>query len=228
MNSIDSAARLFFGPLVEKHWRFDQLMVVLAGNDLFKGGVFMAVLWWAWFRQHPARARTRHHLVATIVGCVVAVCAGRALALALGSHDGGAGFSAPGVGRINSFPSDHAVLFFALATGLWFVSRRLGMLAFGYSAVFIALPRMYLGYHSPTDILGGALIGIPIVLLANLYLPQRKRIQQLVAFSDAQPQYFYPLFFLVTYQVAELFESTRSIAGMLFKLIRRAVSPSLF
>ncbi len=220
MNSIDSAASLFFSPLVQRFWRFDQLMVLLAGNDLFKGAAFMAIVWWAWFRKDAAPARTRHHLVATIFSCGVAVVVGRALVLALSPHDGGSGST--GTGTINSFPSDHAVLFFALATGFCFVSMRLGILAFAYAAVFIALPRMYLGYHSPSDILGGALIGIAIVWLGNTFLPQRKSTEQIVALSHSHPQYLYPLFYLVTFQVAELFESSRSIMGLLFKLIKRA------
>ena len=201
-------------------------MVLLAGNDLFKGAVFMAIVWWAWFRKDAARLRTRHQLVATMFSCGVAIVVGRALVLTLSPHDGG--FGSTGPGKINSFPSDHAVLFFALATGFWFVSRRLGILAFAYAAVIVALPRVYLGYHSPSDILGGALIGISIVSLGNIYLPRRKSTREIVAFSHSKPQYFYPLFYLVSFQVAELFESSRSILGMLFKVIKRAFSAASF
>ena len=45
----------------------------------------------------------------------------------------------------SSFPSDHAVLFFALAAGLFLASRRVGSLALIYVSLVICLPRVYLG-----------------------------------------------------------------------------------
>jgi undecaprenyl-diphosphatase len=67
----------------------------------------------------------------------------------------------------NSFPSDHTVLFFALATGIFFASRRAGVFMFIYVSAFIFLPRLYLGIHYPTDVLSGALVGISAGWVAN-------------------------------------------------------------
>src|SRR5206468_704440 len=59
----------------------------------------------------------------------------------------------------NSFPSDHAMVWAALTTGVAAVSPLAGGLI-GIVAVFlICLPRVYLGLHYPTDILGGFAIG---------------------------------------------------------------------
>ena len=59
----------------------------------------------------------------------------------------------------SAFPSDHAVMYSALAVGLCFVSLRLGLFATVYVVCAICFPRAYLGYHYPTDLLVGAVIG---------------------------------------------------------------------
>jgi hypothetical protein len=56
----------------------------------------------------------------------------------------------------SSFPSDHACLFFALATGLCLISPVIGGLALLHASLIVSLPRIYLGLHYPTDVLAGA------------------------------------------------------------------------
>ena len=62
----------------------------------------------------------------------------------------------------SSFPSDHAILWMAIATGIFLVRRGIGVLAIMYTVLFICVPRAYLGYHYPTDLLVGAAVGIGI------------------------------------------------------------------
>jgi undecaprenyl-diphosphatase len=57
-----------------------------------------------------------------------------------------------------SFPSDHATLAFAVATGLFLVSKRVGVPAL-ILAGLIGLARVYAGEHYVSDVVGGALIG---------------------------------------------------------------------
>lgn len=58
-----------------------------------------------------------------------------------------------------SFPSGHSCASFAAAMALWgFVPRRYGVAALILAAL-IALSRIYVGVHYPTDILTGALFG---------------------------------------------------------------------
>ena len=59
----------------------------------------------------------------------------------------------------SSFPSDHAILFMALAVAIFLASRRFGWLALTYTTLCIIGPRVYLGWHWPTDVLAGALLG---------------------------------------------------------------------
>ena len=53
-----------------------------------------------------------------------------------------------------SFPSDHAVMAGAVAAGLWFVSRRLGIIA-AIAAVVMAFARVYIAAHYPQDVAAG-------------------------------------------------------------------------
>jgi undecaprenyl-diphosphatase len=62
----------------------------------------------------------------------------------------------------SSFPSDHAMLWMAVATGIFLVWRGIGVLAILYTVLFICVPRAYLGFHYPTDLLVGAAVGIGI------------------------------------------------------------------
>jgi undecaprenyl-diphosphatase len=57
-----------------------------------------------------------------------------------------------------SFPSDHATMAGAVAVGLWFVSRRLGIVA-TVAALLMAFTRVYIAAHYPADVAAGLLLG---------------------------------------------------------------------
>jgi len=63
-----------------------------------------------------------------------------------------------------SFPSDHATAAFAIAFAVYFFSRRAGIV-FLVGATAIALSRIFVGLHYPTDVLGGAAIGFGSALV---------------------------------------------------------------
>jgi undecaprenyl-diphosphatase len=109
----------------------------------------------------------------------------------------------------SSFPSDHAAVSFCVAAGLWIVSKRLGGWAMGY-ATLISLPRVYLGFHYPTDIIGGAFVGIGTAFLFRA-AALRSVARWVLNFLDRRPAYLYTFLFVFTFEIAEMFSSLQSI-----------------
>ena len=59
----------------------------------------------------------------------------------------------------SSFPSGHAAFYFAVSTVIYSYNKKAGFLFFLVSFL-ISISRVFIGIHWPSDILGGALIGI--------------------------------------------------------------------
>lgn len=81
-----------------------------------------------------------------------------------------------------SFPSGHAVFFFAIAASIYFYNRKWGII-FYIAAFLIGVARVIAGVHYPTDIVGGAFIGILCAYLiyflkVNLPNDKTKRNQE--------------------------------------------------
>jgi membrane-associated phospholipid phosphatase len=66
-----------------------------------------------------------------------------------------------------SFPSDHATLVGAVAVGLFFVDRWLGLAA-AIAAVVMAFTRVYVGAHYPGDVLAGLALGGVVAWLGHI------------------------------------------------------------
>jgi undecaprenyl-diphosphatase len=210
----------------------DSLLVFMAVCELLKGGVIVTFFWWAWFRKDRSE-RDRERMIAVLIGSLFAMALARVMALSLPFrvrplHNPELEITLPytmipdALEDWSAFPSDHAVLFFALSTGIWLISRKAGLLAVAYTTLAICFPRIYLGLHHPTDILAGAAIGIGITLLADRFLSRRPMVRSLLRISEEYPGLYYPLFFLFCYQVADLFIGSRDIlsyAGRWFRHI---------
>jgi len=72
-------------------------------------------------------------------------------------------------GDFKSFPSGHATIFFAIAMAIYFFNKKLGIIFF-ISAIIISIARIFVGIHWPSDIIGGAVIGIiSAVVISKLF-----------------------------------------------------------
>jgi len=231
MNPFDSSIITFLNSFARHSWAFDSFVYMLSGNDLLKGGVVVALIWWTWFRPNGHRDDTRQHLICAIFAGLLAVVIARGLAVMLPfryrpmtvaalhfQYPYGAGDA--GLIDWSSFPSDHAAVFFALATSILFVWRTAGILAISYVFLVISMPRLYLGFHYPTDILGGALIGIVLALMARAKLFCGWVGRFIMPWLNRSPGSFYAFLFILTFQIATLFQSVRWIARFLFSLLQ--------
>jgi len=75
-----------------------------------------------------------------------------------------------------SFPSGHAAFFFALSAVLFSVNRTWGWWFLGLS-LLNGIARVYAGVHWPSDILGGAVIGVFSYLFVD-YLMKRAKTRR--------------------------------------------------
>jgi len=204
----------------------DGIVVGIANTDLAGGGFLFVYLWWLWFLP-PRRDRDhRIEVVRIVIGLLLAVALARGLQLLLPMrlrplHEPSLSLvTAFGARRDvlehwSSFPSDHAVVFFALATAMALRSRWLGGLGLAVALVLACLPRVYLGYHYPSDILAGAALGALIIALA-LPLPLPPALMAaavgLLRGERRRPEFFYPVAILLTWELMTLFNEVR-LAG---------------
>ena len=217
MNNFDLSISSFINGFAHRSFRFDEFVVFVSRSNLLKGGVVIGLICWLWFQDGDIR-RKRETLLAAMLASFPALAIARVLSWVVFRprplNEARFLFRVPYGGTaaqwegISSFPSDHAVLFFALATGILFVSRRAGWFTFVYVSIAICLPRLFLGQHYTTDILAGAVIGISMVCLANLSAIQKALTRWPLQWLDARPGQFYCFSFILTYQMAELFNPT--------------------
>jgi undecaprenyl-diphosphatase len=232
MNAFDVTIIDFFNQFANRSMTFDSFLVFISHVDLLKGGVIMTLFWWAWFEHDQEKKENHEYLLSTAFISVISVFIARVLALGLPFRarplfTPELHFQLPYTMQPNdlegwsSFPSDHATLFFALATGLFFVSKKLGVFSFIYVFMVICLPRIYLGIHWPTDILAGCFLGVSLSCLGN-FTKIRSFISQIGLWwhnkypSYSYPSFIYPSLFLLTYQIATLFADTRYLISFVF------------
>ncbi len=222
MEHFDLFVMSWFNQFARVSHVFDALVNDLAYFNLLKGTPFVLALTWLWLSPGEARRRNREIVIATVLGAFVAILLGRLLASWLPMRlrpmsRTDIPFVVPysvhanGLRSWSAFPSDTAMLFSALATGLWFASWRLGLAMHLVGATVIGLPRLYIGLHHPTDLVAGAAIGIVIgVAVTN------ERVRSRVASLPLRLYQSYPtaasLVAMVTaLQMATMFDDVRAL-----------------
>lgn len=224
LTALDLPIIRFLNSFANVHGFVDWTLVFVSQNTLMKGGMFMLLTWWLWFRIVPNQRQLREKLIASSIAVVVAMATSRFLTWALPMrprpmHNQEFGLTMPQglnpetLEGMSSFPSDHAALFFTLAACLWFISHRLGIAAVVYTSLIIAFPRIYLGLHHPSDILAGACIGVIVAVAAHRSQLARQVSAPILRWTEAHPASFYAAFFLFTYQIADMFDATRALGS---------------
>jgi undecaprenyl-diphosphatase len=211
-------------------WIADRVISHLALN--FKWAVPLTIWWVLWFQPAENQLHRRRVLLVVILAVLLALVVNRAISVAMPYRV--RPMETPGIGyRLplfedgfryadfeawSSFPSDQATLFFAFATGFWFFSARLGLAMFAYSTM-IALSRVYLGTHFPSDVTVGALLGVAVQLGLNRdYV--RRNLTPVLALEKRKPAYFNAVLFFVLLEMGTGFMNVRDIGRSLLRLIR--------
>jgi membrane-associated phospholipid phosphatase len=229
MNGFDSAAIQLVNSVVGRCPELDRFVAFLTWQNILKGGVFAALIFWAWFSNRP---RAREVVIASLYGSVAAVAIARILAAVLPFRTRPLfnpalhvrtieGVNAGQLIRWSAFPSDHAALFLGLATGLGFISVPLGLASGLYATAIILFPRLYAGIHHATDLIAGGLLGVCLTLFACAQ-PLRDRLAKpLLELEKWKPALFYAAMFIVCFEIAELFEGVRNSAESAWKILAR-------
>jgi undecaprenyl-diphosphatase len=194
---------------------FDRALAVVCEWSFVRAAGLVAIVCWAWV---AVRERNHRRLILIgLVGLTIATALSKLIQMSLFVHlrpfreAVELGLILPSGlatnwGRGSSFPSDTATLYFALAMVVFSVSRRLGLGAFIWVAVLIAIPRVYLMVHHASDILGGAALGIGTVWAMQRYTFEWPIWDRILAFELRTPQVFYPVMFCYGYQVVDAFQ----------------------
>jgi undecaprenyl-diphosphatase len=122
-------------------------------------------------------------------------------------------------GRSNTFPSGHAAIFAVFIVGLMYVSRLAGAFCLVYSLIICSI-RLFFGIHYPTDILGGACIGVLTAYFARTRIVEYLLTRRVLTWSNRHPSSFYAGFFITTYIVATGFDRLKEITDPIRHLMK--------
>jgi membrane-associated phospholipid phosphatase len=232
MTHFDTWLIELMSPLILHSPRFDHIIETMVGMYLFKGLILTALLWWIWFRSErldgpdgaALRQRQCEIVVIAILSGFLALAAGRLLAHylpfrlrpmyepALRGYFPEANIDEPVLRTWSAFPSDHVMLWSAVATGIFLASRPVGIYALFHAIVLIGVPRILLGLHYPTDVLAGAVLGIGIASLMNVNAIRTRVAAPMLALARHWPGVFYGAALVLSFELATQFDELRVLA----------------
>ena len=224
MNSLDTSIQIFLTHAAVRSELFNHAIRTIAEFYLFRGVLPLAILYAIWFNPGVREQWRREMVVATIFSGLLALFFGRILAHYLPFrvrpvYDPGSHLTLPLAGTSeavlrtwSSFPSDHAMLWASIAMGIFLACRWAGLVAFLHFAIFICLPRVYLGLHYPTDVLAGALLGIVVTYVTTREKVRVRFAPTLVRLMDEFPAVSYAFAFVLFFELATMFDEPRQLA----------------
>lgn len=224
MNVFDLSIISFFNHFAYLSMFLNKLLFFLA-DSVLAWVLLISFLWWAWFRGDGQETSNRKHVLSIIISCLAAsvilfVFQDSKLSILFRPRppfNPQSNFHIPSGIEISSnwrtltsFPSGHAMVFAAISVGILYVSRRAGVLCLIFSLV-ICLLRIFFGFHYPTDVIAGAVLGVALFYLARTKLVEQLLTCQILRWSSIHPPSFYTAFFIITYVIATRFTGIRYI-----------------
>lgn len=175
--SLDAGSAHAFNRLGHAYPQFAQSMYWLATALLIKTLPVLMIVVWCWFdistRSDPDRLRSQ--IAAGVAASLASISVAMAVQKLVGHRErpffqpnytfmdffGGAPQR-----DISSFPSDTCALVFGFSMVAFVYSRRVGLFAFAWAVLAVAMPRLLTGIHFVSDVLFSALTGTVLVILA--------------------------------------------------------------
>jgi undecaprenyl-diphosphatase len=234
MPSFDKTITVFLNSFAHRWFILDKFIGFLQSNQDVQGIMAMAALYFVWFHtkeETSGLSEKRRGLLFALLSCIPAVLTARALALSLPYRARpifnpdlhlhlAYGFDPKILLCWSAFPSDHAVLFFAFATGMFLVSWRAGLVLYAHAIVIICLTRVYLGVHYPSDILAGALLGSGFACLARWSQLRTLVLRPAVRLFGFSAGLFHACLFGLACETAYMYEDLRHPAIRVLHLTR--------
>lgn len=227
MSELDVNITLWLNQYSQMNQVFDSLVVVVNRYHLLRGVVIVALLWWAWMGSRTRLVTDDLFMVRTVLGVFVAIAVARGLQNFLPdcprpAHDPTLNFRVPlgfsGADALkdwSSFPSDHAVLIAAIVVAVLLLNRLIGVLALVWAVCVILLPRVYLGLHYASDIVGGAVLGAAVMVAAQRFTAPQELAPALMRLEDQYRALAYGGLFVFSYLCATMFSDVRELLRVL-------------
>ena len=121
-------------------------------------------------------------------------------------------------GRTGSFPSDTATLFFAIATVIFLENRLIGLFCFLWTIGIIAIPRVIFGFHYPSDIFWGMILGWGGVLLFSNIPFLQIQLERTLVWFEGRMHLVHAFLFLYLAETYNMFRSMEGAAKYLMQI----------
>jgi undecaprenyl-diphosphatase len=223
VQTADYAVIHFLNGFVGRSDVFDTFIYDIADSYVLQGGLYMAIFWWLWFRPTGDQHEARRSVIIAIIGSLISVAISQVLQHTFPYHE--RPLHTPALAFVipkavnpqtlldwTSFPSDHAVLYMSFATAIWFQSRALGWFTGIWGLVIGCLPRIYLGYHYPSDIIAGAVAGVVLMVILHRAMIHTRLPDFFLRWEQTRRTVFYCIAFLGTFELALMFYDARQLA----------------
>ena len=228
--AMDQAFFSTFGLITQKSWAMDTLIVQMFRTNTAKIVPLLGCIVWLLF-EWRRQGRSLVFFAQLLLGSFLAMSLSRVMQNFSSYrprplHNESVDYQLPfGIDNAalegwSSFPSDTSALAFAIATGIFLASRRLGIEAFLWVAVVVAFPRAYAGLHYPSDLIAGALIGLFCTAGAAPLILNAAASRVRLTVDEKWMPLLWTLGFLYMFQLGAMFDDVRAYGSFLKEVLR--------
>lgn len=118
---------------------------------------------------------------------------------------------------LGSFPSDHAGFFLAISLGIFLASRRIGLVALGWTIFVILAGKMITASHAPVDVAAGAAVAIAEFSMLRVAAQSRlgRILDVVTGWTFKYNAWSSALLFLVVFEISSTLFHIRALLALL-------------